>query len=281
MIEMWELLLKSRKAMSGLIVLVIFILIGAVGPLFVGDPYAMNLSLMGRPPSLQHLLGTTSFGQDVFAQLCNAIGNSLLVGLVAGGLGTLIAVLVGAVGPYRGGFADRISNLITNLALVLPLIPLFIIIASVIRGLNLFLIGVILAVTSWPWAARSIRSQMLTLKEREFVNLARMSGDGNVRIVLAEILPNMMAYIMMVFVILTGTGILAESALSMIGVSTTPTITLGYMLYWAQHETIVPFWWNIYWWFIPPGIVLTIILTAFFVIHAGLDEVFNPKLRRI
>jgi peptide/nickel transport system permease protein len=122
---------------------------------------------------------------------------------------------------------------------------------------------------------------MLTLKEREFVNLARMSGDSSIRIVVTEILPNMMAYIMMVFVILTGTSILAESALSMIGVSTTPTITLGYMLYWAQHQTIVPFWWNIWWWFIPPGLVLTIILTAIFIIHAGLDEVFNPKLRRV
>lgn len=267
--------------MFGLVVLVIFILLGTVGPLLVGDPYNMNLSLMGRPPSLEHILGTTSFGEDVFAQLCNAIGNSLLVGLIAGSLGTMIAVFVGAIGPYRGGLADRISNLVTNLALVLPLIPLFIIIASVLRGLDLFLIGVILAVTSWPWAARSIRSQMLTLKEREFVNLARMSGDGSVRIVVSEILPNMLAYIMMVFVILTGTALLAESALSMIGVSTTRTITLGYMLYWAQHETIVPFWWGLYWWFIPPGIVLTIILTAFFVVHAGLDEVFNPKLRRV
>jgi peptide/nickel transport system permease protein len=278
---MWELVKRSRKVIFGMTVVVFFILMGTVGALLTGDPYAMNLSLMGLPPSFEHLLGTTSFGENVFTQLCHAVGNSLLVGLVGGGLGTLIAVFVGAVGPYRGGIADKISNLVTNLALVLPLIPLFIIIAAVLRGLDLFMIGVILAVTSWPWAARSIRAQMLTLKEREFVNLARMSGDGNVRIVMVEILPNMMAYIMMVFVILTGTAILAESALSMIGVSTTSTITLGYMLYWAQHQTIVPFWWNIWWWFIPPGLVLTFILTAFFIIHAGLDEVFNPKLRRV
>ena len=281
MIGMWELLLRSRKFMIGLAVLVILILLGTVGPFLLGDPYYMDLSLMGRPPSFAHILGTTSFGEDVFTQLCSAIGNSLVVGLVAGGLGTLIAILVGAVGPYRGGLADKISSLATNLALVLPLIPLFIIIASVVRGLNLVLIGVILAVTSWPWAARSIRSQVLTLKEREFVNLARMSGQNSVQIVVTEVLPNMLAYIMMVFVILTGTSILAESALSMIGVSTTRTITLGYMLYWAQHETTVPFWWNIWWWFIPPGIVLTALLTAIFVIHAGMDEVFNPRLREI
>ena len=264
-----------------MVVLTVLILLGTVGPLLTGDPYFMNLSIMGQPPSLAHFLGTTSFGEDVFAQLCNAIGNSLVVGLIAGGLGTLIAILVGAVGPYRGGLADKIANLVTNLALVLPLIPLFIIIASVVRGLNLVLIGVILAATSWPWAARSIRSQVLTLKEREFVNLARMSGQGSIQIVVTEVLPNMLAYIMMVFVILTGTSILAESALSMIGVSTTRTITLGYMLYWAQHETTVPFWWNIWWWFIPPGVVLTALLTAIFVIHAGMDEVFNPRLREI
>ena len=105
-----------------------------------------------------------------------------------------------------------------------------------------------------------------------------MSGDRNVRIVVTEILPNMMAYIMMVFVILTGTAILAESALSMIGVSTTPTITLGYMLYWAQHQTIVPFWWNIWWWFIPPGLALALIGFATTMINFGLDEVTNPTL---
>ncbi|MFX1484196.1 MAG: ABC transporter permease, partial [Promethearchaeota archaeon] len=121
---MWELLLKSRKAMFGLAVLIFFILLGTIVPYFLEDPYNMNLSEMGRPPSFEHLLGTTSFGQDVFTQLCNAIGNSFFVGLVAGTLGTLIAVFVGAVGSYRGGLADQISNLITNLALVLPLIPL-------------------------------------------------------------------------------------------------------------------------------------------------------------
>ena len=140
--------------MSGLIVLAVFIVLGTIVPLFFGDPYAMNLSLMGRPPSFEHLLGTTSFGQDVFVQLCNAIGNSFFVGLVAGTLGTLIAVFVGAVGPYRGGLADKISNLVTNLALVLPLIPLFIIIAA---GTEIYtLTNIWLIYSKFKWFLQSL-----------------------------------------------------------------------------------------------------------------------------
>jgi peptide/nickel transport system permease protein len=263
------------------LILIAFIFLGTIVTRFVGNPLAIDLSVMNQSPSVAHPLGTTELGQDVFAQLCYGIGNSLLVGFIAGGLGTLIAVLVGALGPYKGGLADKISNLFTNLVLTIPLIPLFIIIAAVIQGLSLVLIGVILALTAWPWAARSIRSQVLTLKEREFINLARMSGERSTEIVVAEILPNMLAYVMMVFVILTGTGILAESALSTVGVSTTSNVTLGYMLYHVRQASTIAFWWSDWWWFIPPGLVLTILLTAFFLMHAGMDEVFNPRLREV
>jgi peptide/nickel transport system permease protein len=278
---MWELLLKSTKFRIGLLITIIIVGFGVIGPLFVGDPLAQDLAVAAQGPSAQHILGTTNFGEDVFAQLCYGIGNSLLVGLIAGGLGTLIAVLVGGIGPYRGGILDKITSLITNLAIILPLIPLFMIIAATVSGMTLVLVGVILGLTSWPWAARSIRSQVLTLKEREFINLARLSGQRGTRILVEEVLPNMLAYIMMVFVILTGTAILAESALSMIGVSTTPSVTLGYMLYNARRVTRVPFWWYSWWHFIPPGLVLTILLTAIFVMHSGMDEVFNPRLREI
>jgi peptide/nickel transport system permease protein len=278
---MWELLLKSRRFMIGFFMFAAFILLGTIGPVLAGDPLSMNLGVMNQPPSGAHILGTTEFGQDVFAQLCYGIGNSLLVGLITGGLGTSIAVLVGALGPYKGGLADKISNLVTNIILTIPLIPLFIIIAAAIQGLSLPLIGVILGLTSWPWAARSIRSQVLTLKEREFINLARMSGEKSAEIVLVEVLPNMLAYIMMVFVILTGTGILAESALSTVGISTTSNITLGYMLYHVRNASTVPQWWFSWWWFLPPGLALTILLTTIFVMHAGMDEVFNPRLREI
>jgi peptide/nickel transport system permease protein len=218
----------------------------------------------------------------VFAQLCLGIRNSLMVGLLAGGLGTLIAILLGALGAYKGGLPDDISNFVTNIAIVFPVLPLLIILASITSQRSLFLVGMLIALTSWPWASRCIRSQVLTLKEREFVNLARLSGMKDRRIVIEEVLPNMLAYIVMVFVLLAGGAILAEAGISMIGLGPTNTVTLGQMLYWAmQLPPIGASWWEAWWWFIPPGIVLAVFLSAIFVMHAGMDEVFNPRLRRM
>jgi peptide/nickel transport system permease protein len=282
---MWELLFKSMKFKIGLIIFLSVFLLGIVGPFFVGDPLAQSLdpTLWNNGPSSAHILGTTQYGEDVFAQFCYGIRNSLVIGFLAGTLGTLIAVLVGGLGPYRGGIADKLTTLLTNLVIILPLIPLFIIIRQLIVGeMNILEVGVILGVTSWPWAARSIRSQVLTLKEREFINLARMSGEKGTQIVVKEVLPNMFAYIMMVFVILTGTAILAESALSMIGISaSTSSVTLGFMLWQARRITSLPFWWYAWWYFVPPGVILTVLLTSIFVMHSGMDEVFNPRLREV
>jgi peptide/nickel transport system permease protein len=282
---MWELLIKSRKFMIALAVVGIMVMFGIIGPIVTRDPVKKDATRMAQPPSSGYLLGTTAFGEDIFAQLCMGIRNSLAVGVLAGALGTLIAVLFGALGPYKGGLADEISNFVTNIVIVFPVLPLLLILAAVLEQSirSLFLVGVLIALTSWPWAARSIRSQVLSLKEREFVNLARMSGMKDRTMVITEVLPNMLAYIMMVFVLLAGGAIIAEAGISMLGVGPDPTrnVTLGSMLYWAMNQTVVPFWWNVWWWFIPPGLVLTVLLSAVFVMHAGMDELFNPRLRKM
>ena len=260
---------------------IIFIL-GIIGPMVTRDPKQLLAGPPFERPNREFILGTTVFGEDIFAQLCMGIRNSLIVGLFAGAIGTLIAVLLGALGPYKGGLADEISNFLTNIVIVFPVLPLLIILAAVIEHRSLFLVGSLIAITSWPWAARTIRSQILSLKEREFVNLARMSGISDRRIQFAEILPNMLAYIIMVFVLLVGGAILAEAGISMIGVGPARAVTLGQMLFWARNlPPVGAAWWDAWWWFIPPGLVLTIFLSAIFVMHAGMDEVFNPKLRRV
>jgi peptide/nickel transport system permease protein len=278
---MWELLLRSTKFKIGTIVAFIIIMLGLFGPFFTRDPNEVDFWRGGQPPSWNFLLGTTTFGEDIFAQLCTGIRNSLMVGALAGLIGTGIAVLVGGVCTYAGGIWDKIGNFATNITIVFPVLPILIIIASIIEQRSLWLVGLLIALFGWPWAARSIRSQVLTLKEREFVNLSKMSGQDPVQIVVTEVLPNMLAYIVMVFVLLSGGAILAESGLSMIGVGPAGTITLGQMLYWAMNQSTQPFWWGLWWWFIPPGLVLTIFLSAVFVMHAGMDEVFNPRLRGI
>jgi peptide/nickel transport system permease protein len=277
---MWETLLRSRKFVVGLAIVTVIIMIAIIGPFVTRDPLKQNPNLMGKPPSSDYLLGTTVLGEDVFAQLCTGIRNSLEIGALAGGLGTLIAVLFGALGAYKGGLADEISSFITNLMIVFPMIPLLLILAAMTQQRSILLVGLLIALFSWPWAARSIRSQVFTLKEREFINVARLSGMKDRTTVVTEVLPNMLAYIMMVFVLLAGGGMLAEAGISMLGVGPSQSVTLGHMLFNAMNNSQYTFWWQDWWWFIPPGIVLTLFLSAIFVVHAGMDEVFNPRLRR-
>jgi peptide/nickel transport system permease protein len=213
--------------------------------------------------------------------MCTGIRNSLEVGLLAGGLGTLIAILFGALGAFKGGLADDVSNFITNVAIVFPVVPLLLVVASVIEQRSLLLVGLLVALFSWPWAARSIRSQVFSLKEREFVNVARLSGMKDRTTVVTEVLPNMLAYIMMVFVLLAGGAMLAEAGISMLGIGPSNNVTLGTMLFHARNASKVPHWWMVWWWFVPPGVVLTLFLSAVFVMHAGMNEIFNPRLRRV
>lgn len=286
MIGMWELLLRSRKFIAGLAVVVTIVMLGIIGPLVTPDPIKFNYGAKGLPPlSSGHPLGTTTpWGQDVLAQLCTGIRNSLFVGVLGGGIGTLIAVLLGALGAYKGGLGDEISNFITNVVMVFPVYPALLVLSSAVgrEGRTTTLVAVLIALMWWPWAARCIRSQVLSLKEREFINLARMSGTRSTEIIIKEVLPNMGAYILMVFVLLAGGSMLAETGISLLGVGPRPeyNITLGSMLYNCLNNSVAS-WRNLWWWYIPPGVVLTIFLSAIFVMHAGMDEVFNPRLRKV
>lgn len=291
----WGVLIRNRKFKIGFFIVMIIALIGIIGPFVTPDPLEFRYEERGLPPlSRGHLLGTTApWGQDVFAQLCHGIRNSLFVGILGGGLGTLIAVLVGALGPYKGGLADDISNFITNIMLVFPVYPVLLILSAIapsendvlffiLRGRSIQLVALLIALTSWPWAARTIRSQVLSLKEREFVNLARISGMRGREIVLKEVLPNMMAYVTMVFVLLAGGAMLAETGISLLGVGPLPQkyVTLGSMIYNCMNNSVAS-WREIWWWYVPPGVVLTLLLSAVFIMHSGMDEVFNPRLRRV
>lgn len=282
----WALLIRNIKFKTGFSIVMAIALLGIIGPFLTPDPLKYNYEERGLPPLTRgHLLGTTDpWGQDLFAQLCTGIRNSLFVGIVGGGLGTLIAVLVGALGPYKGGLADDIANFITNVVMVFPVYPALLILSAAVgkEGRSVMLVAALIALTSWPWAARTIRSQVLSLKEREFVNLAKLSGMRSRDIVLKEVLPNMMAYVTMVFVLLMGGAMLAETGISLLGVGPIPQfhITLGSMLYNCMTNPVRS-WRDIWWWYVPPGVVLTLLLSAIFIMHAGMDEVFNPRLRKV
>jgi peptide/nickel transport system permease protein len=279
---MFELLVRSRKFIVGAAIVVAIILFGIIGSMFTRDPLAYS-SRYVEPPSNEFLLGTGNFGEDVFAQLCAGTRNSLMIGSIAGGFALLLAVLVGGIGAYKGGLTDEMSNAFTNIVMVFPMLPLLILLSALLETKSMLLVAELIGVTSWPWAARSIRSQILTLKEREFIDIARMSGMKDRKIVITEIMPNMLAYVIIVFVVSLSIAVLTEAGLSMIGLGPDPStnVTLGSMLYWVMNSTQVALPWNLWWCFIPPGLILTIFLLGVFVMHAGMDEVFNPRLRTV
>lgn len=279
---MFELLVRSRKFIIGAAIVLAVVLFGVIGPMFTKNPTEIHYRF-AEPPSSEFPLGTDDLGRDVLAQLCLGTRNSLMIGALAGGIATLIAVLVGGIGPYKGGLADETSNAFTNIIMVFPMLPFLILLSAMLQQRSMFLVAGLIGILTWPWAARCIRSQVLTLKEREFINISRMSGMKDRKIVITEIMPNMLAYIIVVFVVSLSIAVLTESGLSMLGLGPDPTqnITLGNMLYWVMNSTSVPLPWILWWCFFPPGLILTIFLVGIFIMHSGMDEVFNPRLRKV
>lgn len=274
---MWELLTKNnREFVFSFGVFLFFIAFAVIGPMLTVDP----LSFVGIPferPSPQFILGTDSFGRDIFAQLSEGLRTSLLIGLFSSGIAILIALVVGGLAAYKGGIVDEGANAFTNLTMVFPMLPVLLILSAVFQVRSMMLVGVLIAATSWPWAARCIRAQILSLKERGFIDLARISGMTNAEIVIKEIMPNLLAYVFMVFVLLLGGAMMAEAGISMIGLGPTGVISLGQMLHWSLINEALRL--GIWWWFIPPGVILTAFTVCLLTLHASMDEVFNPKLR--
>jgi peptide/nickel transport system permease protein len=271
-----ELLAKNTKFQVTLGVVVFIILVGIIGPLFTMNPNLMHSGSKYEPPSWNHKLGCDLFGYDIWARLVYGIRDSLVVGAIAGLVALVIAFMIGGVGAYRGGWADEGTNLLSNVFLTIPVIPVLIVISILFGNRSLYLVAAIIAVISWPGAARALRSQVLSLKEREFVNLARASGKGGFRILFGEIFPNMLAYVFLQFVGMVGTAIVMEAGISLLGLGPTNVVTLGNMLYWAVQNQGV--YMGIWWWFVPPGVVIILFTGSMVMLSSVIDDVLNPKL---
>jgi peptide/nickel transport system permease protein len=269
--------LRSRKILISGVILAALLAIGILGPIIrPGDPNAFAGPL-GVPPSGEWWFGTTTFGQDVFAQFVYGLGATFVVGLAGGGVAAVIGVVVGFVAGYRGGLVDEILNMLTNVVLVIPTIALLVVATAFLRARGLWVEAAFIGFTSWPWAARAIRAQTFSLNAREFVDLARISGVPARRIILAEIAPNMSSYLFMTFILLFGGSILIAASLDFIGLGPTEGVSLGLMMYnsvaWSALQL------GMWWWFIPPGVGITLTVGALYVMNVGLDEIFNPRLR--
>ena len=227
------------------------------------------------------LLGTDNFGRDVLTELVAATKVSLQIGFVAGSIATLIGLVLGLLSGYIGGFVDDFIMFITNLFTVIPSIVLLILISFSIgqehRGA--FTIATVIGFTSWVWTARAVRAQVISLRNRDHVNLSKLSGHSIVHIIISDILPYIASYVIMALILQISSGILAEAGLSILGLGprTTDVPTLGLMMNWAMiyQAQILGKWWAIF----PVIIVIALISFSMNLMNTGLDQVFNPALR--
>lgn len=272
--------LKNPKAVVGITILMMFILTALFAQQIAPttDPMRIGTSPRGIAPSIEHPLGTTRQGQDVFTQVVHGTGKTLRVGFMTGTIVMAIAITIGVTAGLIGGITDEALSLITNIFLVLPGLPLVIVIAGWLDSPGPDTIILVLGLTSWAWGARVLRSQTLALRNSEFVEAARVSGEPIWRIVFVEILPNMTSLVASAYFGAVLYAILTESGLSYIGLGNANEVTWGTILYWAQNNQalLTGHWWT----FIPPGICIALVGLSLTLINYAIDEITNPRLAK-
>ena len=269
----------NTKVTIGLVIVVFFALLALVGPLFVrSDTNAFGQDLHVSP-SGAHLLGTTSYGQDVLAQVVVGSRVSVALGFITGIIATILSVVVGLVSGYVGGWSDETLSVVSNVFLVLPTLPLAIVLASFLPYKGPLTIGFVLTITGWSWGARVLRAQTLSMRNREFVTAAKAAGEPTWRIIFFEIFPNEIG---VVVAQLLGTiiyVILAEAGLEYLGLGDQGTVSWGTMLYFAGNQDALSL--GYWWWFVPPGLCIALLGAGLAFVNFCIDEISNPRLRRV
>ena len=267
------------KAKVGAAILGLFVLIAVIGPTIA--PFDPTASTPGQAlplgPTTTHLLGTTATGQDVLSQLLVGTRSTVVLGLLTGVIATMLAIVVGMSAGFLGGASDEGLSLLANVFLVLPALPLLVVILGYLPHSGELPTAIVLSALGWPWGARVIRAQTLSLRNRDYVAAARESGESSWRIILFEIFPNEIGLIAASFVGTVLYAILTSVALAFLGVADLSKWSFGTMLYWAQNGNAVQL--NAWWWYAPPGICVALLGMSLVLLNFGLDELGNPRLR--
>ncbi len=269
----------NMKITIGLSLVLIVVLFGYAGPIFVDLERAKvgSFNVQDRSPSADNWLGVDAVGRDMLAWLIDATPDSLRVGLMAGLLGVFIGAVVGFVAGYYGGIIDGILRTFTDIMLAVPGLLVLIVLASVVEVLSLEIMALVIALFAWMGAARVIRAQVLTLRERMFVEIARMSGEKGIYIVFFELMPNLMPFLLAAFVSSLIGAILAAVGLEFLGLGPTHISTLGNILYWqSSYNAVLRGMW---WWWGSPIVIFILLFSGLFIASIGLDEWANPRLK--
>ena len=272
-------LVSNRKALVGVLILAIFTVVAIFAGLIAPyDPHALQFQpILG--PSREHLLGTTGNGQDIFSQLVWSTRQSLVLAVVAGVMATVISVVVGVSAAYLGGLWDHFLNLFTDVFLVIPTLPLMIVVAAYAKSGGVAVLIAVIVITGWSYGARQLRSQALSLRNREFLEAARVRGERSSYIIAFEVLPNMTSLIVAIFLGAALYAVLAAAGLQFIGLGDTNDLSWGTMLHWAENNGALlagsPLW------VLAPGICIGLLGAAFALLNYAFDEIANPALRPV
>ena len=270
---------SNRKATAGFVILIVFCLLTAFPGLVAHDKPQAEIYTPTLGPSGAHLLGTTAYGQDLFAQLIYSTRESLLIALAAGLLATLLSVIVGVTAAYLGGLVDNVLSLVTDIFLVIPAFPLIVVIAAYSKNGGDPILIAVLVVTGWSYGARQLRVQALSIRNRDFLVAARLRGERRWRVIVSEMLPTMTSLIVAIFLGTTLYAIVAAAGLQFVGLGNPDTLSWGTMLYWAQNNEALqagsPLW------AIMPGVCIATLGAAFALLNYAFDEVSNPALRPV
>jgi peptide/nickel transport system permease protein len=273
-----RLLLRNPKSRIGLGILAFILLATTFGPFFAAkDPNAFSLFDARQGPSWHHLFGTTDQGSDVFSQVVVGARQSLLLGFSAATLATGVAVILGVLAAYSGGIVDDGINSIINIFLVLPPIPLLVVVSGFLKSRGTWTMVIALGLVLWAFEARILRSQAMSLRNRDFINASKAAGESTPRIIFGELMPNMISRIAAAWVLVFYIALLTDAGLEFLGLGSLQKPSWGVTLYWAQTNSAVlqGEWWS----FVFPGAALALTVIGLVLLLAGIDEVSNPRLR--
>jgi peptide/nickel transport system permease protein len=261
------------------VLLVLFCLVALIPGVIAQDDPNATIYPRSLGPSATHWFGTTALGQDIFAQTVYGTRQVLILAIGVGLLSTGIAVLIGVAAAYLGGLWDGSLNLLTDVLLVIPLFPLLIVIATYVQNAGTMVLVLVLTVTGWSYTARQLRSQALSMRNRDFLEAARVRGERRMYIVLVEIIPTMTSLLLACFLTNALYAVLFGSSLQFIGLGDPNTDSWGTMLYWAQNNEALQT--GQYLWAVVPGACIALLGAAFALLNYAFDEIGNPALRPV
>src|ERR1700749_2791692 len=267
--------LRNKKLLFGLGLELLLVLVAIIGPYLAKNPPMQITIFPLQRPSSKFWLGTDITGYDLYSQLTNGLRESYLVGALGAGCAAVVGMALGFIAGWRGGWLDEVLQLVTNIIVMIPSLVLLVVIGSYLSSRSILFEGAFIGFTTWPWVARAVRAQTFSLRGREYVDLARLSGKRPVSIVVKEIAPNMASYLFLAVILLFGSSMLLAASYDFLGLGPSGVVSLGWMMNQASNGSALLY--REWWWFIPPGAVLTAMVAALLVANVGLDEVFNPK----